>query len=82
MPEDQYNVTAEQVRAYVERYESLEAEKKDIAEQQKDLMAEAKGSGFDCRALKEIIKLRAQDPNDRAEREAILDTYKAALGIE
>jgi len=78
---DQYKIAAEQLRSYIERYERLEAEKQDIADQQKDVLAEAKGCGYDIAILREIIKLRKMDPNERAEKEAILQIYLDALGL-
>ena len=78
---DQYQITAEQLRSYIERYERLEAEKQDIADQQKEVLAEAKGCGYDTAILREIIKLRKMDPNERAEKEAILQVYLDALGL-
>jgi uncharacterized protein (UPF0335 family) len=79
---DQYQIAAEQLRSYIERYERLEAEKQDIADQQKDVLAEAKGCGYDTAILREIIKLRKMDPQDRAEKEAILQIYLDALGLD
>jgi uncharacterized protein (UPF0335 family) len=79
---DQYQITAEQLRSYIERYERLEAEKQDIADQQKDVLAAAKGAGYDTAIMREIIKLRKMDPNERAEKEAILQVYLEALGID
>jgi uncharacterized protein (UPF0335 family) len=79
---DQYKIAAEQLRSYIERYERLEAEKQDIADQQKDVLAEAKGCGYDTAILREIIKLRKMDPQDRAEKEAILQIYLDALGLD
>lgn len=78
---DTYNVTAEELRQFIERYEHLEAEKTDIADQQKDVMAEAKGRGYSVTVLRDIIKLRKKSPDDVAEHEAVLDLYKAALGM-
>jgi uncharacterized protein (UPF0335 family) len=78
---DSYAVTADELRQFVERYEQLEAEKKDIAEQQKEVMAEAKGRGYDTKALRKIVSLRARKPDDIAEEEAVLEVYKAALGM-
>lgn len=78
---DAYNVTSAELRSFVERYEQLEAEKKDIAEQQKELMAEAKGRGYSTPIIREIIKLRKLRPDDRAEREAVLEMYMNALGM-
>ena len=79
---DQYKIAAEQLRSYIERYERLEAEKQDIADQQKDVLAAAKGAGYDTAIMREIIKLRKMDPNERAEKEAILQVYLEALGID
>ena len=76
-----YDVTADELRSFVERYEHLEAEKKDITDQQKEVMAEAKGRGYDTKALRAIIRLRKKDPNEIQEEEAVLDLYKNALGM-
>ncbi len=81
MGDNAHKVAAEQIRAYIERYERLEAEKQDIADQQKEVMAEAKGNGFDVKALRRIIRDRKRDQNDLAEEEAIVDLYKSALGM-
>jgi uncharacterized protein (UPF0335 family) len=78
---DTYAVTADELRQFVERYEQLEAEKKDIADQQKEVMAEAKGRGYDTKALRKIVALRRREPADIAEEEAVLEVYKAALGM-
>jgi uncharacterized protein (UPF0335 family) len=79
---DQYQITADQLRSFIERYERLEAEKQDIAYQQKDVLAEAKGCGYDTAILREIIKLRKMAPDERAEKEAILQVYLDALGMD
>ena len=76
-----YRVTADELRQYVERYERLEIEKKDIADQQKEIMAEAKGRGYDTKVLRKIVALRKRDLNDIAEEEAVLAMYKEALGM-
>ena len=76
-----YRVTADELRQFVERYERLEIEKKDIAEQQKEIMAEAKGRGYDTKVLRKIVALRKRDMNDIAEEEAVLAMYKEALGM-
>lgn len=82
MPNDvAYNVTADELRQFIEQYEHLEAEKKDIVEQQKEIMSEAKGRGYDTKVIKKIIALRKRDKDDIAEEEAILDLYKAALNM-
>lgn len=70
-----------QLRSFVERIERLEEEKKTIADDIRDVYAGAKGSGFDTKALKKVIALRKKDARERAEEEAILDTYLAALGM-
>lgn len=72
---------ADELRQFIERYEQLEAEKKDITEQQKEVMAEAKGRGYDTKIIKKIIALRKRKPDDVAEEEAVLDLYKQALGM-
>jgi uncharacterized protein (UPF0335 family) len=77
-----YNVTADELRQFIERYEQLEAEKKDVNESQKELMAEAKGRGYDTKVMKKIIALRKRKADDIAEEEAITEMYKAALGME
>lgn len=76
-----YNVTAEELRQFIERFEQLEAEKKDITEQQKELMAKAKGRGYDTKVMAKVIGLRKRKPDEIAEEEAVLDMYKAALGM-
>jgi len=70
-----------QLRAVVERIERLEEEKKTIADDIRDVYAEAKGNGFDVKALRAIIRMRKQDANERAEQESILETYMVALGM-
>lgn len=80
-PDDPYNVTADELRQFIERFEQLEAEKKDLIEQQKEVMAEAKGRGYDTSVIKKIIALRKRKADDIAEEEAILDLYKQALGM-
>lgn len=76
-----YNVTADELRQFIERYEQLEAEKKDVTANQKELMQEAKGRGYDTKVMKKLIALRKRDADSIAEEEAVLDMYKAALGM-
>jgi len=76
-----YRVAADELRAFIERYERLEAEKKDIADQQKEVMAEAKGRGYDTKALRKLVALRKKDPHVVSEEEAVLEVYKDALGM-
>ena len=74
-------VAAQELRQFIERYERLEAEKKDIADAQKEVMAEAKGRGYDTKVMRKVIALRKRDADDIAEEEAVLEMYKAALGM-
>lgn len=77
-----YNVTADELRQFIERYEQLEAEKKDVAATQKEVMAEAKGRGYDTKVMKKLVALRKRSSDSIAEEEAVLEMYKAALGME
>ena len=77
-----YQVAAEELRQFIERFERLEEEKKDIAEAQKEVMAEAKGRGYDTKVMRKVIALRKRDKDDIAEEEAVLEMYKAALGMD
>lgn len=79
--DDSYNVAADELRQFIEQYEQLESEKKDVTERQKELMAEAKARGYDTKVMKKVIALRKRDKDDIAEEEAILEMYKAALGM-
>ena len=71
----------EQLRSIIERVERLEEEKKTIGEDIRDVYAEAKGNGYDTKALRTIVRLRKQDASERAEQETILETYMQALGM-
>lgn len=75
------SVAAQELRQFIERFERLEAEKKDIVDAQKEVMAEAKGRGYDTKVMRKVIALRKRDANDIAEEEAVLEMYKAALGM-
>ena len=77
-----YGVAANELRSFIERFERLDQEKKDIADQQKEVMAEAKGRGYDTKVLRKVIALRKRDKDDIAEEEAVLEMYKAALGMD
>lgn len=79
--ETSQTVAAGQLRAFVERIERLHEERKEIADDIKEVFGEAKGCGFDTVAMKQCIRMRAMDPAERQERESILDLYMAALGI-
>ncbi|MDF3855848.1 DUF2312 domain-containing protein [Paracoccus sp. P2] len=78
---DSYQVTADELRQFVERIEHLEQEKKDISEQIKEVYAESKGRGYDTKALRAIISLRKKDKDQVAEEEAVLEIYKQALNM-
>jgi uncharacterized protein (UPF0335 family) len=77
-----YRVTADELRQFIERFENLEIEKRNIADQQKEVMAEAKGRGYDTKILRKLVVLRKRDFQDIAEEEAVLDMYKSALGMK
>lgn len=78
---DVHGVVRDQLRAFIERIERLEEEKKTINDDIKDVYAEAKGTGFDTKILKKVIALRKKDEQERMEEETILDTYLVALGM-
>ena len=78
---ESYRVTAGELRQFIERVERLDAEKKDLGEQQKEVMAEAKGRGYDTKLIRKIVSLRARDANDIAEEEALMEMYREALGM-
>ena len=81
MNDDTYSVTAEELPSFIERYERLESEKKDIADSQKEVMAEAKGRGYDTKVMRKVIALRKRNRDDIAEEEAVLEMYMEALGM-
>ncbi len=74
-------VNAGHLRAFIERIERLEEEKKALADDIKDVYAEAKGNGFDVKIIRKIVSIRKQDRDKRREEEEILDLYLAALGM-
>ena len=74
-------VESGQLRAFIERIERLEEEKKALQEDIKDVYAEAKGNGFDVKIMRKVVSLRRQDVNKRREEEEILDVYLSALGM-
>lgn len=75
------NASDDRLRLLIERIERLEEEKKGIGEDVRDVYAEAKAVGYDTKTMRAIVRLRKMKPDDRAEQEALLDTYKAALGL-
>lgn len=74
-------IASDQLRSFVERIERLEEEQQALAEDKKEVYAEAKGNGFDTKTIRTVIRLRKQDANERAEQEALLDLYMHALGM-
>lgn len=81
-PNDAYNVTADELRQFIERAEQLDAETRDIAEQRKELFAEAKGRGYDTKVMRKIISIRKAKADALREEKAILAMYGEALGID
>ena len=75
------SVAQDQIRAFIERIERMEEEKKAIADDIKEIYAEAKGNGFDTKVLRQIVRIRKQDHAERMEQEALLELYMAALGM-
>ena len=74
-------IAAEQLRLFIERIERLEEEKKGMADDIRDVYAEAKSTGYDTKTMRAIVKLRRMEKHNRDEAEALLDTYKTALGL-
>ena len=74
-------VTADQLRLFIERIERLEDEKKGISDDVRDVYSEAKSNGYDAKIMRQIVRLRKMNTDDRQEMEAILDVYKSALGL-
>lgn len=74
-------ITAEQLRSYIERIERLEEEKAELAANVREIFAEAKANGFDTKVMRQVLKLRKMDANDRAEQKSLLDLYLHALGM-
>jgi uncharacterized protein (UPF0335 family) len=79
---DRGGVAGERLKSFIERIERLEEEKRALAADIKEVYSEAKGAGFDIRTMREIIRIRRMDEDDFDEREALLDTYKRALGMQ
>jgi uncharacterized protein (UPF0335 family) len=81
MSDEVGGVASNQLRAFIERIERLEEEKKTIADDIKDVYGEAKSMGYDTKVLRKVVSIRKLDQNERMEQEAVLDTYLAALGM-
>ena len=78
---DRGGVAGERLKSFIERIERLEEEKRALAADIKEVYSEAKGAGFDVKTIREIVKIRRMDEDDLDEQEALLDTYKRALGM-
>ncbi len=76
---DVVGIAGDRIRSFVERIEQIETELKELTEAKKEIFFEAKGEGFDVKVLKEIIKLRKQDQEERDEHETLLDVYMRAM---
>ena len=79
--DNSYRVTGEELRQFIERYEHLEAERKDLLDQQKEVLAEARNKGYDIRVVRKLMAIRRRDPQEVSEEDAILQLYKDALGM-
>ncbi|MGL9758821.1 MAG: DUF2312 domain-containing protein [Wolbachia sp.] len=79
--EDTVKITATELKGYIERIEKLEQEKRDVQDHIRDIYTKAADGGWDTKVMKQIIRLRKMDDDDREEREILLDTYKRALGM-
>lgn len=75
-------ITGAQLKSIIERIERLENERKDLGADIREIYAESKGNGYDPKIIRMMIRLRRMNPADRAEQEALLDTYKSAIGME
>jgi uncharacterized protein (UPF0335 family) len=81
MQQDIQKTTQQQLRSFIERIERLEEEKKALASDIRDIFSEAKATGFDVKAMRQVLKLRKQDMHERQEQEALVETYMNALGM-
>jgi uncharacterized protein (UPF0335 family) len=79
---DAGGIAADMLRSFIERIERLEEEKKGLADDIREIYAEAKGNGFDPKVMRQIVKIRKMEEHDRKEQEALLDLYSHALGID
>lgn len=79
---DVENVSGQRLKSYLDRIDRLEEEKKGLADDIKDIYAEAKGVGFDVKTIRKIVKLRQMDTNKRHEEEELLELYKSAVGLD
>jgi uncharacterized protein (UPF0335 family) len=79
--DDAFAVTADELRQFIERFEQLESEKRDVVTQQKEVMQEAKGRGYDTKVMRKIVAERKRRPDELAEEQAVLELYRSALGM-
>ena len=79
--DNSYRVTGEELRQFIERYEYLESERKDLLDQQKEVLAEARNRGYDIRVVRKLMAIRRRDPQEVSEEDAVLQLYKDALGM-
>ena len=79
--DNSYRVTGEELRQFIERYEHLESERKDLLEQQKEVLAEARNRGYDIRVIRKLMAIRRRDPQEVSEEDTVLQLYKDALGM-
>ncbi len=82
MSQQGHNASDDRLRLLIERIERLEEEKKGIADDIRDVYMEAKAVGYDPKIMREIVKLRKMKPDDRAERDMLLETYRIAIGLD
>lgn len=75
------HAASDELRQFIERFEHLEVEKKDVADQQKEVMAEAKARGYDTKVMRKVIAMRKREADDLAEEAALIELYCAALGL-
>ena len=78
---EETGIAADELRRFIDRIERLEGEKTALSDDIKDVFTELKGRGYDAKAVRQILKLRKLDPNERTEQEAIVETYMSALGM-
>ena len=78
---DSYTVTADELRSFIERWERLQSEKQELADGQKEVMAEAKSRGYDTKVMRKLINIRKRNRDDIAEEEAVLEMYMSAIGM-
>lgn len=81
MEDQTYRAVKDELRAFIERIERLDAEKKDAADAQKEVLAEAKARGYDTKVLRKIVSMRKRSPKDVSEEEAIIELYREVLGM-